>query len=45
MCSFDSSPDAIPEGSNLLLGRLDEQFPLLVKPETVRLGRLAVATL
>ena len=28
MCVFDDSSDAIQEGSNILLGRLDEQFPV-----------------
>jgi hypothetical protein len=28
MCSFDNSSDAIQEGFNILLGRLDEQFPV-----------------
>jgi hypothetical protein len=27
MCSFDGSSDALHEGSNILLGRLGEQFP------------------
>jgi hypothetical protein len=26
MCRFDDSSDALQEGSNILLGRLDEQF-------------------
>jgi hypothetical protein len=30
MCSFDDSSDAIQEGSNILLGRLDEQFSVRV---------------
>ena len=30
MCSFDDSSDALQEGSNILLGRLDEQFPVRV---------------
>jgi hypothetical protein len=30
MCSFDSSSDAIQEGFNILLGRLDEQFPVRI---------------
>src|ERR1700719_5120684 len=30
MRSFDGSSDAIQEGSNILLGRLDEQFPVRV---------------
>src|SRR5207245_3396417 len=29
MCVFDCSSDAIQEGSNILLGRLDEQFPVM----------------
>ena len=28
MRSFDGSSDALQEGSNVLLGRLDEQFPV-----------------
>jgi hypothetical protein len=28
MCSFDGSSDALEEGSNILLGRLGEQFPV-----------------
>src|SRR5882757_8634280 len=28
MCVFDDSSDALQEGSNILLGRLDEQFPI-----------------
>jgi hypothetical protein len=28
MCSFDGSSDALQEGSNILLGRLGEQFPV-----------------
>src|SRR5262249_36121980 len=28
MRSFDGSSDAVQEGSNILLGRLDEQFPV-----------------
>jgi hypothetical protein len=28
MCVFDDSSDALQEGSNILLGRLDEQFPV-----------------
>ena len=28
MCIFDGSPDALQEGTNILLGRLDEQFPV-----------------
>jgi hypothetical protein len=28
MCVFDDSSDAIQEGSNILLGTLDEQFPV-----------------
>ena len=30
MCSFDGSSDAVQEGSNILLGRLDEQFSVRV---------------
>ena len=30
MCIFDDSSDAIQEGSNILLGRLDEQFPVRI---------------
>src|SRR6266446_4887971 len=30
VCVFDDSSDAVQEGSNILLGRLDEQFPLRV---------------
>ena len=30
MCVFDGSSDAIQEGSNILLGRLDEQFPVRI---------------
>jgi len=30
MCVFDDSSDAIQEGSNILLGRLDEQFPVRI---------------
>ena len=30
MCSFDGSSDAIQEGFNILLGRLDEQFPIRI---------------
>jgi hypothetical protein len=30
MCSLDDSSDAIQEASNILLGRLDEQFPVRV---------------
>ena len=30
MCSFDGSSDAIQEGFNILLGRLDEQFPVRI---------------
>src|SRR5713226_8248278 len=30
MCSFDGSSDAIQEGSNTLLGGLDEQFPVRI---------------
>jgi hypothetical protein len=30
MCSFDDSSDALEEGSNILLGRLDEQFSVRV---------------
>ena len=30
MCSFDDSSDALQEGSNILLGRLDEQFSVRV---------------
>src|ERR1700740_1308347 len=30
MCSFDSSSDALQEGFNILLGRLDEQFPVRI---------------
>jgi len=30
MCSFDSSSDALQESSNILLGRLDEQFPVRI---------------
>ena len=30
MCSFDISSDAIQEGFNILLGRLDEQFPVRI---------------
>jgi hypothetical protein len=30
MRSFDSSSDTIQEGSNILLGRLDEQFPVRI---------------
>jgi hypothetical protein len=30
MCVFDDSSDAIQEGSNILLGGLDEQFPVRV---------------
>ena len=30
MCSFDDSSDAIQEGSDILLGRLDEQFSVRV---------------
>ena len=30
MCSFDGSSDAIQEGSDILLGRLDEQFSVRV---------------
>jgi len=30
MCSFDSLSDAIQEGSNIFLGRLDEQFPVRI---------------
>ena len=29
-CGVDDSSDAIQEGSNILLGRLDEQFPVRV---------------
>jgi hypothetical protein len=29
-CSFDGSSDAIQEGFNILLGRLDEQFPIRI---------------
>src|SRR5258708_31128558 len=28
MCVFDDSSDALQEGSNILLGRRDEQFPV-----------------
>jgi len=28
MCVFDDSSDALQEDSNILLGRLDEQFPV-----------------
>jgi hypothetical protein len=28
MCIFDGSSDTLQEGSNILLGRLDEQFPV-----------------
>ena len=28
MCVFDDSSDAVQEGPNILLGRLDEQFPV-----------------
>jgi len=30
MCVFDDSSDALQEGSNILLGRLDEQFPVRI---------------
>jgi len=30
MCSFDGSSDAIQEGFNILLGGLDEQFPVRI---------------
>src|SRR5207245_2045991 len=30
MCVFDCSSDSIQEGSNILLGRLDEQFPVRI---------------
>src|SRR6202140_4513276 len=30
LCSFDDSSDALQEGSNILLGRLDEQFSIRV---------------
>src|SRR5882672_10903705 len=30
LCSFDGSSDAFQEGSNILLGRLDEQFPVRI---------------
>lgn len=30
MCGFDDSSDALQEGSNILLGRLDEQFSVRV---------------
>ena len=30
MCSFDGSSDAIQESFNILLGRLDEQFPVRI---------------
>src|SRR6202795_3315553 len=30
LCSFDGSSDAIQEGFNILLGRLDEQFPVRI---------------
>lgn len=30
MCSFDGSSDAFQEGFNILLGRLDEQFPVRI---------------
>ena len=30
MCSFDGSSDAIQEGFDILLGRLDEQFPVRI---------------
>src|SRR5258707_8480111 len=40
MRSFDDSSDAIQEGSNILLGRLDEQFPVRVSahvlPEEIK---------
>ncbi len=29
-CVLDESSDAVQEGSNILLGRLDEQFPVRV---------------
>ena len=29
-CGFDGSSDAIQEGFNILLGRLDEQFPVRI---------------
>jgi hypothetical protein len=28
MCVFDDASDALQEGSNIFLGRLDEQFPV-----------------
>jgi hypothetical protein len=30
MCVFDDSSDTVQEGSNILLGRLDEQFPVRI---------------
>ena len=30
MCNFDGSSDAVQEGSNILLGRLGEQFPVRI---------------
>src|SRR2546422_4320037 len=30
LCSFDGSSDAVQEGFNILLGRLDEQFPVRI---------------
>ena len=30
MCSFDDSSDTLQESSNILLGRLDEQFPVRI---------------
>jgi len=40
MCALDDRSDAIQEGSNILLGRLDEQFPVRVSahvlPEEIK---------